>query len=182
MRLMSFALTTLAFYRRQKSVTRRLGWENVQVGELICGAERCQGLKKGESPTRLAIIRVNSVNREKVDRILHRPDDVALEGFTNMTADEFVAMFCLHHDCRPKEVITRIVFDYVPGGRFAVPGICRQCGCVDGQACHSEDHGPCWWVDSRGRPTGDSSLCSHCYHGWDCGIPDWQLGHEMESF
>lgn len=31
---------------------------------------------------------------------------------------------------------------------------CRVCGCTELNACVSERHGPCWWVED--------DLCSHC--------------------
>lgn len=48
MKLMSFSMTTEAFERCEKTVTRRLGWWNLKPGELLQGVEQAQGLRKGE--------------------------------------------------------------------------------------------------------------------------------------
>lgn len=40
---------------------------------------------------------------------------------------------------------------------------CRVCGCHDGTACVSEEHGPCWWVAD--------DLCSHCAMECAGGLP-----------
>lgn len=181
MRLMSFALTTVAFYRREKTVTRRLDWEDLEPGELLCGVQRCQGLRKGESPVRLAIIRVSSVRREPLLRIRKDPHEVVREGFPDMKPEEFVDVFCMHHrGCKPASLITRIEFNYVPGGRYPVFGFCRRCGCFQDQACFSEEHGACWWVTDKGEPTmGATTLCSHCFHGFETDVPDWVISQEM---
>ena len=34
--------------RRFKRVTRRLGWRNLKVGDVLCGVEKAMGLKAGE--------------------------------------------------------------------------------------------------------------------------------------
>lgn len=117
MRLISFALTTEQFYKRKKDVTRRLGWLHLKPGQLLCGAEKCQGLRPGEALKRLAIIRVKSARREPLSAIT--PDDVAREGFPGMSTSEFIEMFCQSHEsCVPSSIVTRIEFQFIPGGRF----------------------------------------------------------------
>ena len=172
MRLMSFAMTTLPFYRREKTETRRLGWLDLDSGELLCGVEKAQGLQKGESIVRLAIIRVEDVKREPLNRITRA--SVEREGFLFMEPCEFVELFCQSHGISmPSTVITRIRFSYVPGGRFEVAGICRQCGCVQDEACWSDEYGACWWVED--------SLCSHCEMGLPADPLDRMVSAEMES-
>ena len=116
MRLMSFALTTEAFRRREKRVTRRLGWRTVQPGTLLMGVEKAQGLKKGESPVRLGVIRVISRRQEQLSRMLtaeYGAVECCLEGFPDLTPEQFVVMFCGHNGCPPSQVVTRIEFEYV---------------------------------------------------------------------
>lgn len=116
MRLMSFALTTEQVRRREKTVTRRLGWKTLKPGTLVQPIEKGQGLKKGEHPTTIGgPIRVVKVEREALGCILGRPDDVRREGFPSMTGVEFVNMFCDHNGCEPDDVVTRIEFEYVDG-------------------------------------------------------------------
>ena len=194
MRLMSFALTTPQIMQRTKTVTRRLGWRSLKPGSLLLAVDRCMGFQRGESPTPLAVLRVTGVRRERLYSIEERVtsslrlprsqcrsahdlafsprvllDDVQREGFDDMTPKQFVAMFCQHMGCTPETEVTRIEFQYVPGGRFAVRGFCRVCGCTEESACRDEDAVSCWWVDDRGRGAlGQTSLCSHCFEKSHC--------------
>lgn len=115
MKNISFALTTQQFKNRSKTVTRRLGWKNLKVGELLQGVEKCQGLKKGEKIVKLGVIRVKSVCREDLFEIdlPRRESEVVKEGFPKMTAGEFVDMFCKANKCEPSVEVTRIEFEYV---------------------------------------------------------------------
>ena len=163
MRNISFALTTRQFYRRQKTVTRRLGWANVKPGELLCGVEKGMGLAKGESPIRLHIIRVKSSRREFLRDIT--PDDVEREGFPLMSIREFVHLFRESHEsCDVKSVVTRIEFEFIPGGRFLVSGFCRVCGCSEFDACEPDVFGEtCRWATDSGHLTAEpTTLCSRC--------------------
>ena len=110
-RNMSFALTTPQFRARTKTVTRRLGWWWLEPGELIMGVEKGMGLRKGETVTRLALIRVVSAQSERLDAITQ--GDVAREGFADLSRAEFVDMFCRHNRCAPKTTVNRIEFEYV---------------------------------------------------------------------
>ncbi|WP_010586431.1 ASCH domain-containing protein [Schlesneria paludicola] len=112
MRNISFALTTPQFRAREKSVTRRLGWASLAVGQLLCGVVKGMGMKPGEKVERLGVIRVISVRREALSDITH--EDVELEGFPTMSRDEFITMFCNSHTrCTPETVVTRIEYEYV---------------------------------------------------------------------
>lgn len=160
MRLMSFALTTPQFYARLKDVTRRLGWEDLVPGELLCG------IVKGRvsDPTRLAVIRVKSTRREALNRITRA--EVAREGFPGMGVGEFVDMFRESHEsCAASDPVTRIEYQFIPGGRYVVPGFCRVCGCSEFMACEPNIYGhTCSWVDDRGNVVSrPSTLCSRCY-------------------
>ena len=68
MRNMSFSMTTEAVRRREKTVTRRLGWWNLQPGTILQAVEKAQGLKKGEHVKPICLIRVVSVTRECLRR------------------------------------------------------------------------------------------------------------------
>lgn len=124
-----------------KDVTRRLGWENLKVGERLQVCEKCQGLKKGESPVQICVIEVVGVRREKLNWMLssfgYGNLEVWREGFRAVsefgmetvekhfgavlypanarpTPKQFVKFFCVtHKGCRPGTKITRIEFKYV---------------------------------------------------------------------
>lgn len=132
MRNISFSLTTPQVRACTKTVTRRLGWANVKVGERLQGCEKCMGRKKGEPLVKLAVIEVVSVRRERLDMLTRYKqtgtltlakegayfeqeaiDEIKREGFPEMTPKQFVSMFCEHMRCQPSKVITRIEFKYV---------------------------------------------------------------------
>jgi hypothetical protein len=114
MRNMSFALTTEQIRRREKTVTRRIGWKNAKPGDVVQPVVKGQGLKKGETVERIGgPIRFVCVEREALGCILGRAGDVDREGFPRMTAIAFVNMFCDHNGCEPDDTVTRIEFEYV---------------------------------------------------------------------
>ena len=123
MRNISFMLTTKQVQARTKDVTRRLGWLDLKPGQELGAARKCQGLKRGESIERLAVIRVVAVRREPLRRLT---DDVAY-GFEEIRREGFadhptlcwpslwVPWFCgSHRGCTPETEVTRIEFAYVP--------------------------------------------------------------------
>lgn len=68
MRFMSFALTADAVRRREKAVTRRLGWLTAMAGDMVQPVVKGQGLKKGEHVERIGgPIRFTSVRREPLN-------------------------------------------------------------------------------------------------------------------
>lgn len=116
MRNISFSLTTQQFRDRTKTVTRRNGWRNLSTGDDLMACVKCMGLKKGEKVEGLGAIRVTSVRREPLRRML---DDVEYghvechrEGFPDMTPREFVDFYCQANRCTPDEEVTRIEFAY----------------------------------------------------------------------
>lgn len=111
MRNISFMLTTQQIRDRTKTVTRRLKWLNVKVGDRLQGCEKCQGRKAGEPLVKLAVVEVVSVRRESLDAIDQA--DVIREGFPNLTPAEFVQMFCDNMKCDHFVLVTRIEFKYV---------------------------------------------------------------------
>jgi len=110
-RLMSFFLTTPQFKAREKTVTRRLGWAFAKVGDIVEGVEKGQGIPKGGKVKRLGMIRIVKVERQVLCRIPQW--DVPAEGFPDMTAADFIAMFCEHNKCAAGTTVTRIEFEYL---------------------------------------------------------------------
>lgn len=98
---MSFSLTTESMRRREKTVTRRLGWDSLRPGQLLCAVEKGMGLKKGETVTRIGIVRVVSITKEPLTKLIYDQEygleEVRREGFHHMTPLEFVDMFCQHN-------------------------------------------------------------------------------------
>jgi hypothetical protein len=118
---MSFALTTEQIRDRTKTVTRRLGWRNLKPGENLRAVVKCQGLKKGQTVTKLALLKVVGVRIEPLRRMIYEPrygrKECVLEGFSigpYSDPEHFVDWFCLSHKCnRHDTLVTRIEFEYV---------------------------------------------------------------------
>lgn len=121
MRNISFAMTTPQFRDRTKTVTRRMGWASLKIGEVLCGVRKGQGLKRGEKIERLGKIRVLDVRREKLRRLTDDLDygfaETEREGFPQYHPknwpSEFVQFFCASHGCTPEDTVTRIEYEYV---------------------------------------------------------------------
>lgn len=124
MRNMSFALTTEQVMEGTKTVTRRLGWLHLKVGDQIRPVRKCMGLRPGE---KLDVLRdpltVVSIRREPLSDMTNDPDygfrECALEGFQHhpdyQWPSRFIAMFCAtHKGCTPETIVTRIEFAYQP--------------------------------------------------------------------
>jgi len=109
---MSFSITTEQYRKRTKRVTRRLGWWNLKPGDIQNGVEKAMGLKKGEKIVKLGQHRVLNTRPEPLNAITQ--DEVILEGFPDMTPDEFIDMFCRSHKgCTPESIVNRIEFEYL---------------------------------------------------------------------
>lgn len=120
MRNMSFMLTTAAMRDRTKTVTRRLGWLDVRVGERIQACVKCQGRKAGEPLEKIGVIEVVDVRRERLWQMLYPPngrtdqDEVDAEGFPHMNVREFIEFFCRAQGMiHPATEVTRIEFKHV---------------------------------------------------------------------
>lgn len=122
MRNMSFALTTNQVLEGTKTVTRRLGWLHLKVGDQLRPVKKCMGLRPGE---KLDILRdpitVISLRREPLNAMLDDLDygfkECELEGFgahpDYRWPSAFVGMFCASHKgCTPETIVTRIEFSY----------------------------------------------------------------------
>lgn len=128
-RNISFALTTQQFRDQTKTVTRRLGWLKLKAGDELMGCVKCMGLKLGEKPERLGLIRVVDVRREPLALMTWNADygkeEACKEGFPEMDGAAFVAMFTENMKCSEFTEVTRIEFQYVD----AKPRCC--CGAWD---------------------------------------------------
>jgi len=101
----------------RKDVTRRDGWEFLEVGDKLSACEKCQGLGKGGKIVKICTIIVLDVRREPLRRMIDEPEygrtEVIREGFPLMTPAEFVAFFCRgHKGITPDSIVTRIEFSY----------------------------------------------------------------------
>ncbi|MBE2222793.1 MAG: ASCH domain-containing protein [Anaerolineae bacterium] len=114
---MSFALTTRQYQNKTKSVTRRNGWKFAKVGDMVNGCEKCQGLKRGERITVLGQHRWVCLRweplRRMTDDLEYGKREVNLEGFPEMTPQEFVDMYCKHNKVTPDALIHRMEFEYL---------------------------------------------------------------------
>jgi hypothetical protein len=111
MRNMSFSLTTEQVRRREKTVTRRLGWEDLKPGERVRAVVQGMGLRKGEKVEPICVIEAVSVRREML--CLMPESDCAREGFPQLDAPSFIRMFRAANGCRGDAFVTRIEFRYV---------------------------------------------------------------------
>jgi hypothetical protein len=118
MRRISVTLTEQQIASQSKRVTRRDGWERLRVGDRLQPVRKAMGLRKGEKQVCIGPpIVITAVRREQLRRMLVDPDygrnECAMEGFPDMTPDQFVAMFCSSHKgCTAETMLTRIEFDY----------------------------------------------------------------------
>jgi len=91
---MAFSKTTASVERREKTVTRRLGWGFLKAGDRLWAVEKCQGLKKGEKVKRIAIIEIVSIRWERLGDIFNYPRagkfEVEKEGFAECSPREFL--------------------------------------------------------------------------------------------
>jgi len=117
-RNISFLLTTSQVLNQSKTVTRRLGWTNLQPGTQLQACRKCMGLRKGEQVEKLTVITVTDVRREPLRRLIDDPSygraEATAEGFPDLDGPGFVAMFCQHMRVSPDDEVTRIEFAYSP--------------------------------------------------------------------
>jgi hypothetical protein len=110
MRNMGFRTNTEAILNRTKTVTRRLGWDFLQPGDILQACERCLGLKRGEPIRRLIKIKILSIHSQPLNQISQ--DDVVKEGYPDWTPDDYVRHFCKVFKVKPDTPINRIEFAY----------------------------------------------------------------------
>lgn len=121
-RLMSVALTADAVIARRKTVTRRLGWRELEPGDRLTLCRKVQGRRRRDGTLepleRLAEVGVVSVRREPLKDIT--PEDVTREGFSAVdgvggwaAVVAFVEFFIEHMRCTPDTEVTRIEWRYL---------------------------------------------------------------------
>jgi hypothetical protein len=136
MRNISFSMTTQAFRERRKTVTRRLGWRNLKVGETLMGVEKCQGLKAGEKIVRISAIEVLDTRWEPLWYIINEGNaGVVKEGFPDIYTFDFIQMFMRHNkrqckELRDETLVNRIEFKYLD---LCVNCLQEYCTCGSGQ-------------------------------------------------
>lgn len=120
MRRMSFAITTDQILNRTKTVTRRVGWNHLKIGERLLAVDKL----RTRSAQKLAVIEVVSIRKERVLDI--RTDDCRREGMgrgecwcKRKSCDQaggpwcFINMFCDAMGVAPDATVNRIEFKYV---------------------------------------------------------------------
>jgi hypothetical protein len=113
-RLMSVSFTEAAVVDRTKTVTRRLGWRELEAGDRLTLCRKVMGRKRDEPLVRLAEVEVVSVRREPLKAI--GAWDVWREGVPNVeTPEAFVEFFTRHMRCQPDTEVTRIEWRYLDG-------------------------------------------------------------------
>ncbi|WP_157227486.1 hypothetical protein [Nocardia asiatica] len=109
---MSIALPEDAVRQRRKTVTRRLGWRHLRVGDQLTLCRKVMGRRGGEPLVRITTVEILDIRREPLHTIT--PDDVTAEGFPDYTPQQFIDFFCrTHHPCTPDTEITRIHWRYL---------------------------------------------------------------------
>ena len=108
MKRMSFFLTTRQMLDRSKTVTTRSArtWRNLKRGdELLC-------VKRGERQLPLSLIRVLETRLQRLDAI--SDDEARAEGFPELDAAGFVAMYQKHVKVASDALVRRIRFEHLP--------------------------------------------------------------------
>lgn len=114
-RLMSVTLTEQAVIARQKTVTRRLGWQMLKPGDQLSLCRKVMGRKRADGTVeplvRLAHVEVVTTRRERLNQITDM--DVVREGFPVWTRTQFIDFFCREMKTHPQVPLTRIEWRYV---------------------------------------------------------------------
>jgi hypothetical protein len=119
MRNMGFQRTAEQVRARTKTVTRRLGWRELEAGVLLQAVDKTRGLPKGTKVQKLAVIRVVGVRREALSKLReprYGKSEAKKEGFPELSGRELVDRFVANEGCTPSTVVTRIEFEYVDAG------------------------------------------------------------------
>ena len=112
MRRISFTLTIEQVRCQTKTITRRIGWDSLKVGDRLQPIEKGMGLKKGETQTLLGCpIEIVNIKKGPIESIT--PSDVIAEGFPLWTTAEFIEFICSKNKCRPDTIVNRIEFRYL---------------------------------------------------------------------
>ena len=108
MRNMSFFNTLGQFLAGMKTVTFRLGWDDLYPGDRIMAIAKGQGIKKGEKVQRLGEIEIIAVRLIQVYEISDA--DIILDGFGGMPKSEWIKWFCRQMGCHEGRWVSRIEF------------------------------------------------------------------------
>jgi hypothetical protein len=126
-RLMALSLAERQVRALVKTVTRRLGWRMLRVGDQLTLCRKVMGRRRRWAPRPDRRRRSHLSAPRALDAITVA--DVTAEGFPQMTPTQFVSFFCaIHQGCEPGTEITRIEWRYLD-----------------------------WPARSRSFPTGDAS-------------------------
>ena len=116
MKNMAFSHTIEQMRARTKTVTRRVGWIELNPGDLLQAVEKTMGIPPGEHVRKLGVIRVLSIRRERFDELVRRGsyggEEMVKEGFPGMDPQAFLLRFLT--SVAPNEHITRIEFEHLP--------------------------------------------------------------------
>lgn len=127
-RLMSVAFTEQAVLERRKRVTRRKGWwldkngrRLLHPGDTVTLCRKVMGRKPGEPLVRLVDVEITSIRREALGDIASCGDplgqaELELEGFTDLTAAEFVERYFKPQGLGFSDEVTRIEWRYLDEG------------------------------------------------------------------
>lgn len=107
---MSFAFTENQVRAQTKTVTRRLGWNNLKKGDIVNACVKCMGLKKGEKVKKICQIEIVSVCQVSLSAITRK--DCIEEGYPHLSPKEFIDEFCKFARCAPDQIVNRIKFKY----------------------------------------------------------------------
>jgi len=108
---MSFFMTVQQVKDRTKTQTRRYGWSNLKVGDILWAVEKAMGLKKGEKINRLGKIQITGVRQEALNRVTD--NDLTKEGFSKMSKQDFIALITRRYGSAPSDPINVIDFEYI---------------------------------------------------------------------
>lgn len=129
-RNMSFMLTTDQIRNQTKTVTRRLGWSFLEVGDIVNACVKCMGLKKGEKIEKICQVRITNTRIERLGDLGSCPrnqyEETFKEGFPGMTGWDFIKMFCKEMNCTPETKVNRIEFEYVEKKHKIITGDCLE--------------------------------------------------------
>ncbi len=103
MQQIRFDHTARQFWDGSKTVTRRLGWGDLEEGE------RLMAIKEGG--VRLGEIEVISVRHGPLSFM--NEADVRMEGFGGWTVEAFIQFYCETFDCSRRATVTVIEFEKV---------------------------------------------------------------------
>lgn len=123
-RLMSVAFTEEQVLRRQKTVTRRLGWWKDKTGrrlllpgDTVTLCRKVMGRKPGEPLVRITDVEIVDVRREQLSDVV-LPGELAAEGFPEWDNDvagacEFIVRFFVPQGIDHADEVTRIEWRYL---------------------------------------------------------------------